>query len=96
MFINKIFKIILLLLLVVFILEYLSNIIVEGFMSVVGPVITPKNDPKNKPVNTYYENAKISQDFDPYSVLQDYQSNSILIQEDPEYVLTTGNKILYS
>ena len=96
MFINKVFIIIILLVLVGFILEYFSNIINEGFMSVIGPVITPKQSIVNKPVNTYYENAKISQDFDPYAVLQDYKSNSIIIQEDPNYVLTTGNKILYS
>jgi hypothetical protein len=87
---------ILLLILLGFSLEYFSHTIIEGYMAVIGPVIAPKQKIVNKPVNTYYENAKISQDFDPYSVLQDYEPNSILIQEEPGYVLTTGNKILYS
>jgi|Laugresubdmm15sn_1035100.scaffolds.fasta_scaffold605050_1 hypothetical protein len=45
-------------------LAYFKKINIEGMMAVVGPVITPKE----KNTNTYYENIKITQDFDPDSV----------------------------
>jgi len=73
-----------------------GSIINEGFMSVIGPVITPIYKPNNKPINqptdTYYVNNKVTQDFDEYSVIQDYNPNSIFIQEDydSDSVLTTG------
>ena len=70
------------------ILEYFHINIIEGYMAVIGPVISPKEKIVNKPTNTYYENNKITQDFDPNIVLQDYTPNSIIIQEDAGYVLT--------
>jgi len=45
-------------------LAYFKKINIEGMMAVVGPVINPKE----KNTNTYYENTKITQDFDPNSV----------------------------
>jgi len=50
----------------------LANNNVEGYMAVIGPVIIPVNKPVNKPVNTYYKNSKITQDFDPDSVITFY------------------------
>ena len=88
MLVNKIFLILSILILMIVILEYFNNNRVEGYMAVIGPVIKPVDKPVDKPVNTYYQNNKITQDFDPDGVLQDYGSNSIIIQEDPEYVLT--------
>ena len=45
-------------------LAYFEKNNIEGMMAVIGPVITPKE----KNTNTYYENTKITQDFDPNSV----------------------------
>ena len=91
MFVNKFFVILsmlLILFLFVLLLEYLKSNLYEGYMAVIGPVISPKEKTVNSPKNLYYENVKINQDFDPDSVLQDYSSNSILLEEDPEYILT--------
>lgn len=88
MLINNIFLILIILFLTILFLEYFYINIVEGFMTVVGPVIRPQGSIKYTPTNTYYENKKITQDFDKDAVLQDFTPNSIIIQEDPEYVLT--------
>jgi len=42
--------------------------------------IIPTISFKFKPVNSYYENRKITQDFDNNAVLQNYDPNSIIIQ----------------
>ena len=52
--------------------------------------VIPKINFIYKPVNSYYENRKITQDFDKNAVLQDYTPNSIIIQEEPGYVLTNS------
>ncbi len=83
MLINNIFLILSILILLVVILEYFYNNNVEGYMAII-PTITFKY----KPTNTYYENKKISQDFDQDGVLQDYNPNSPIIQEEPGYILT--------
>ena len=70
---------------------FLANKNVEGYMAVIGPVISPKEIIINKPKNTYYQNNNITQDFDPDSVIQDYTPNSIIIQEDSDYILTTDS-----
>lgn len=70
---------------------FLANNFIEGYMAVIGPVITPKNKMVSKPINTYYQNNNIKQDFDPDGVIQDYTPNSIIIQEDPDYVLTENS-----
>ena len=75
----------------VVILEYLKPKIYEGYMAIVGPVISPKQKIVNKPKNSYYENVDIEQDFDDYAVIQDYNPNSIIIQEDPGYILTNDS-----
>ena len=75
----------------IFYQTFLENKNIEGYMAVIGPVITPKEKIVSSSKNTYYENNNIKQDFDPYSVLQDYDRNSVIIQEDPEYVLTTNS-----
>jgi len=49
-------------------LAYFEKKGIEGMMAVVGPVITPKHNPINK----YYPNSKITQDFDPDSVTTFY------------------------
>jgi hypothetical protein len=67
------------LLILVFILLILDKLIlecsrtyVESYMSV-RPMFMPKNLPKYKPefkpTNTFYKNFKITQDFDPDSVI---------------------------
>jgi hypothetical protein len=91
MLVNRIIFILLILLTVVVFLEYLNSNIYEGYMAVIGPVISPKEKIVNKPKNTYYENAKVTQDFDDNAVMQDYTPNSIIIQEDPDYVLTNDS-----
>ena len=53
-------------------LAYLSNNYIEGMMAVIGPVITPKYKSVSKPVNNYYPKSKITQDFDPDSVITFY------------------------
>jgi hypothetical protein len=84
MLVNNIFLILIILIILPVILEcFYNNRHVEGYMAVT-PTITFKHTPKN----TYYENKKISQDFDQDGVLQDYNSNSIIIQEEPGYILT--------
>jgi len=72
---------------------FLENNLVEGYMAIIGPVIDPKEKKKNTPINTYYTNNIVKQDFDPYSVIQDYNPNSIFIQEDydSDCVLTTDS-----
>ena len=70
---------------------FLANNIIEGYMAVIGPVIYEKEKKIDKPINTYYQNNKISQDFDPYSVMQDYIPNSSIIGEDSDYVLTESS-----
>jgi hypothetical protein len=45
---------------------------IEGMMAVIGPIITPKYKPKDKKINNYYPNTKITQDFDPDSVITFY------------------------
>lgn len=50
----------------------LANNNVEGYMAVIGPVIIPIEKKIYKPVNTYYKNSKITQDFDPDSVITFY------------------------
>ena len=49
-------------------LAYFRQSNIEGMMAVIGPVISPKEKNTNNPINTYYENVKITQDFDPDSV----------------------------
>ena len=89
MLINKIFLILIILIFLVVILEYFyNNNDIESFMSIIGPVIKPIEKIVYKPTNTYYENNKITQDFDSDGVLQDYNPNSIIIQEEKGYVLT--------
>jgi len=84
MLVNNIFLILIILIILPVILEYFyNNNDIEGYMAVI-PTITFKYTPKN----TYYENNKITQDFDPDGVLQDYNPNSIIIREEPGYVLT--------
>jgi hypothetical protein len=90
MLVNRIILILLILIVVVF-LEYLNSNLYEGYMAVIGPAISPKEKIVNKPKNTYYENAKVTQDFDDNAVMQDYTPNSIIIQEDPDYVLTNDS-----
>jgi hypothetical protein len=70
---------------------FLANNFIEGYMAVIGPVITPVNKMVDKPKNTYYQNNKITQDFDPDGVIQDYIPNSNIIQEDPDYILTENS-----
>ena len=60
-------------------------------MAVIGPVIDPKEKKRNTPINTYYINNIVKQDFDPYSVMQDYIPNSSIIGEDSDYVLTESS-----
>jgi hypothetical protein len=48
---------------------FLANKYVEGYMAVIGPIITPKEKTVSNPTNTYYKNTKITQDFDPDSVI---------------------------
>jgi len=91
MLVNRIILILLILLIVVVFLEYLNSNLYEGYMAVIGPVISPKEKIVNKPKNTYYENVKVTQDFDDYGVMQDYTPNSIIIQEDPDNVLTNDS-----
>ena len=88
MLINNIFLILFILFVTMLFLEYFYVYAVEGFMTVVGPVIRPQGNVKYTPTNTYYENKKITQDFDKDAVLQDFTPNSNIIQEDPEYILT--------
>lgn len=95
MLVNKIFLILSILIILIGLLEYLKKyvivsdvVVVEGMGAVIGPVIKPIEKTVNKPKNTYYENNKITQDFDKYSVIQDYEPNSIIIQEEKGYVLT--------
>ncbi len=49
-------------------LAYFEKNNIEGMMAIIGPVITPKHNPINK----YYPNSKINQDFDPDSVTTFY------------------------
>ena len=72
---------------------FLENNLVEGYMAIIGPVIDPKEKKINTPINTYYTNNIVKQDFDSYSVIQDYNPNSIFIQEDydSDCVLTTDS-----
>ena len=91
MLVNKIILILIILFILVIILEYLKMSVFEGYMAVIGPLIKPKQTIVNKPINTYYENVKITQDFDQDGVIQDYEPNSSIIQEDPDYVLTNNS-----
>ena len=91
MLVNRIILILSIILIVVVFLEYLNSNIYEGYMAVIGPVITQTEKIVNKPKNTYYENVKVTQDFDDYAVMQDYTPNSIIIQEDSDYVLTNNS-----
>ena len=70
---------------------FLANNFIEGYMAVIGPVIDEKEKKIDKPINTYYQNNKISQDFDPDGVMQDYIPNSSIIGEDSDYVLTESS-----
>ena len=70
---------------------FLANNFVEGYMAVIGPIIDDKQKKTDKPVNTYYQNNKITQDFDPDGVIQDYIPNSSIIGEDSDYVLTESS-----
>lgn len=71
MLINRIIILILLILLLIYI--FLANNITEGYMAIIGPIITYKEKKVNKPVNNYYKNMKITQDFAPNSVLTTIQ-----------------------
>lgn len=85
MLVNRIILILGIIFILVVILEYLQRDIYEGYMAVI-----PKISFIYKPVNSYYENSKITQDFDKDAVLQDFNLSSSIIQEDPEYVLTNS------
>ena len=91
MLVNRIIIIVILLFIIVIILEYFKTITIEGMGAVIGPVIKPIEKIVDKSKNSYYENNKITQDFDQYSVIQDYNPNSIFIQEEPGYVLTNAS-----
>lgn len=52
---------------------FLANSITEGYMSIIGPMISFKEKTISTPTNTYYKNIKISQDFDPDSVLTNFK-----------------------
>jgi len=53
-----------------FITNYLmEKFIVEGVTFTTNPVFKNKSSPTFKPINNYYVNSKISQDFDPDSVI---------------------------
>ena len=85
MLVNRIILILVIIFIVVVILEYLKTDVYEGYMAVI-----PKISFIYNPVNSYYENRKITQDFDKNAVLQEYTPNSIIIQEEPGYVLTNS------
>lgn len=95
MLVNKIILLLAIIFIVVIILDYLQTDIYIIYIwrngAVIGPVIKPINKIVNKPTNSYHENNKITQDFDPYSVIQDYTQNSIFIQEEPGYILTNAS-----
>lgn len=71
MFINRI--IIGILLFIIFFYIILANKYTEGYMAIIGPMISYSEKIVNKPMNTYYKNIKISQDFDPNSVYTTFQ-----------------------
>jgi hypothetical protein len=67
------------LLILIFSLLILDNLIlecstnyIESYMAVIPkftPKFQPKNTPQFKPTNTFYKKFKITQDFDPDSVI---------------------------
>ena len=98
MLINILINILIILLIILFFIIlinqiFLENNLVEGYMAVIGPFIYEKEKKTNTPINTYYTNNIVKQDFDPYSVIQDYNPNSIFIQEDydSDCVITTDS-----
>ena len=64
--------IVLLILIILFNL-FLAKQYVEGYMSIIGPVIKFSEKTVSNPTNTYYKNIKISQDFDPDSVFTNFK-----------------------
>ena len=70
MFLNIIFMIILSIILTLF----LANHFTEGYQTIISPKISYSNQITNNPINTYYRNMKISQDFDPNSVFTTFHN----------------------
>jgi hypothetical protein len=73
MLINITIVILLLLILLILFYLFLANSITEGYMSIIGPMISFKEKTVSQPTNTYYKNIKITQDFDPDSVLTKFK-----------------------
>jgi hypothetical protein len=69
---NYFFLILIIFIFVLIFLEYLNKFVIEGYMTIIGPVIIPKESMKDEPKNIYYQNNKIYQDFDPDSVVTFY------------------------